>query len=157
MATSSNELNSPNYSILFSMAFELFFVWTRCIHNYTYNQCQLYIFNCMSYVDFNACFFADAFQPMNAALAFRIGLNDCARAIRGKFTLAAELESCSESGPSIWSHLWRYGINAKVKCDIFPQSTMSWCLHSFDTLIFFSYPWVKWYWLIFNICPSYIF
>ena len=30
-------------------------------------------------------FFEDTFQPMNAALTFQIGLNDCARAIRGKF------------------------------------------------------------------------
>ena len=34
-------------------------------------------------------FFAETFQPMNAALTFQIGLNDLARAIRGKFTLAA--------------------------------------------------------------------
>ena len=40
------------------------------------------------FVDFNACFFAETFQPMNAALTFQIGLNDCARAIRGKFTFA---------------------------------------------------------------------
>ena len=30
---------------------------------------------------------------MNAALTFQIGLNDCARAIRGKFTFAGALES----------------------------------------------------------------
>ena len=59
------------------------------------------------YVDFNACFFrgyfsanecscgilthaffADTFQPMNAVVAFQIGLNDSARVIRGKFTFA---------------------------------------------------------------------
>ena len=46
-------------------------------------------FYCMShYVNFNACFFAETFQPMNAALTFQIGLNDSARAIRGKFTFA---------------------------------------------------------------------
>ena len=50
-------------------------------------------FNCMShYVDFNACFFAETFQPMNAALTFQIGLNDSARAIRGKFTFAGAWE-----------------------------------------------------------------
>ena len=31
-------------------------------------------------------FFAETFQPMNAAVTFQIGLNDSARAIRGKFT-----------------------------------------------------------------------
>ena len=29
---------------------------------------------------------------MNAALTFEIGLNDCARAIRGKFTFATDSE-----------------------------------------------------------------
>ena len=38
-------------------------------------------------------FFADTFQPMNAALTFRIDLNDCARAIGGKFTFAGTWES----------------------------------------------------------------
>ena len=38
-------------------------------------------------------FFAETFQPMNAALTFRIGLNDCARAIRGKFTFAGAWEN----------------------------------------------------------------
>ena len=37
-------------------------------------------------------FFAETFQPMNAALTFQIGLNDCARAIRGKFTFAGARE-----------------------------------------------------------------
>ena len=51
-------------------------------------------FNCMShYVDFNACFFAETFQPMNAALTFQIGLYDCALAVRGKFTFAGAWES----------------------------------------------------------------
>ena len=44
------------------------------------------------YVDFNACFFAETFQPMNAAVTFQIGLNDNARAIRGKITFAGALE-----------------------------------------------------------------
>ena len=52
-------------------------------------------FNCMShYVDFNACFFAETFQPMNAAVTFQIGSNDSARAIRGKITFAGAWESC---------------------------------------------------------------
>ena len=38
--------------------------------------------------DFNACFFVETSQPMNAALTFQIGLNDCPRVIRGKFTFA---------------------------------------------------------------------
>ena len=38
-------------------------------------------------------FFAETFQPMNAALTFQIGLNDCALAIRGKFTFAGAWES----------------------------------------------------------------
>ena len=37
-------------------------------------------------------FFAETFQPMNAALTFQIGLNNSARAIRGKFTFAGALE-----------------------------------------------------------------
>ena len=39
-------------------------------------------------VDFDACFFffAETFQPMNAALTFQIGLIDCALVIRGKLT-----------------------------------------------------------------------
>ena len=46
------------------------------------------------YVDFNACFFRGDFQPMNAAVTFQIGLNESARAIRGKFTFAGAWESC---------------------------------------------------------------
>ena len=38
-------------------------------------------------------FFAETFQPMNAALTFQIGLNDCARVIRGKFRFAGASES----------------------------------------------------------------
>ena len=38
-------------------------------------------------------FFADTFQSMNAALIFQIGLNNCARAIQGKFTFAGAMES----------------------------------------------------------------
>ena len=38
-------------------------------------------------------FFAETFQPTNAALTFQIGLNDCARAIRGKFTFACAWKS----------------------------------------------------------------
>ena len=60
----------------------------------TCNQCLVRYFNCLSYyVDFNACFFAETVQPMNAALTFQIGLNDCARAFRGKFTFAGAWES----------------------------------------------------------------
>ena len=39
-------------------------------------------------------FFAETFQPMNAAVTFQIGSNDSARAIRGKFTFAGAWESC---------------------------------------------------------------
>ena len=39
-------------------------------------------------------FFAETFQPMNAAVTFQIGLKDSARAIRGKFTFAGARESC---------------------------------------------------------------
>ena len=46
-------------------------------------------------------FFAETFQPMNAALTFQIGLNDCARAIRGKFTFAGAWESFQR----IWTYL----------------------------------------------------
>ena len=45
------------------------------------------------YVDFNACFFAETNQPMNPALPLQIGLDDCARAIRGKFTFAGSWKS----------------------------------------------------------------
>ena len=38
-------------------------------------------------------FFAETFQPMNAAVIFQIGLNDSARAIRGKFTFTGVWES----------------------------------------------------------------
>ena len=38
-------------------------------------------------------FFAETFQPMNAAVKCQIGLNDSARAIRGKFTFAGAWES----------------------------------------------------------------
>ena len=37
-------------------------------------------------------FFAENFQPMNAALTFQIGLNDSVWAIRGKFTFAGAWE-----------------------------------------------------------------
>ena len=39
-------------------------------------------------------FFAETFQPMNAAVTFQIGLKDSARAIRGKLTFAGARESC---------------------------------------------------------------
>ena len=39
-------------------------------------------------------FFAETFQPMNAAVTFQIGSNYSARAIRGKFTFAGAWESC---------------------------------------------------------------
>ena len=39
-------------------------------------------------------FFAETFQPMNAAVTFQIGLKDSTRAIRGKFTFAGARESC---------------------------------------------------------------
>ena len=39
-------------------------------------------------------FFAETFQPMNAAVTFQIGLKDSARAIRGTFTFAGARESC---------------------------------------------------------------
>ena len=39
-------------------------------------------------------FFAETFQPMNAAVTFQIGLKDSARAIRGKITFAGARESC---------------------------------------------------------------
>ena len=39
-------------------------------------------------------FFAETFQPMNAAVTFQIDLKDSARAIRGKFTFAGARESC---------------------------------------------------------------
>ena len=39
-------------------------------------------------------FFAETFQPMNAAVTFQISLKDSARAIRGKFTFAGARESC---------------------------------------------------------------
>ena len=38
-------------------------------------------------------FFAETFQPMNAAVTFQIGLSDCARAILAKFTFAGAWES----------------------------------------------------------------
>ena len=57
------------------------------------------------YVDFNACFFAVTFQPMNAALTFQIGLNGCARAIRGKFTFAGAWESFQ--GISTYKKMYR--------------------------------------------------
>ena len=41
-------------------------------------------------------FFAETFQPMNAAVTFQIGLNDSTRAIRGKFTFAGTWESFRE-------------------------------------------------------------
>ena len=39
-------------------------------------------------------FFAETFQPMNAAVTFQIGLKDSARAIRGTFTFEGARESC---------------------------------------------------------------
>ena len=48
-------------------------------------------FNCMShYVDFNACFFRGGFSANECSSD--IGLNDSARAIRGKFTFAGSWE-----------------------------------------------------------------
>ena len=35
----------------------------------------------------------ETFQPIKAALTFRIDLNDCTQAIRGKFTFAGTWES----------------------------------------------------------------
>ena len=45
-------------------------------------------------------FFADTFQPMNAAVIFQIGLNDSARAVRGKLRLHVPGEVFRESGPT---------------------------------------------------------
>ena len=57
-------------------------------------------FNCMShYVDFNTCFFAETFQPMNAALTFQIGLYD--ERFEGNLRLQVPGKVSSESGPSI--------------------------------------------------------
>ena len=53
------------------------------------------------YVDLNTRFFAETFQPMNAALTFQIGLNGCARAIQGNLRLQLTWKVSSESGPSI--------------------------------------------------------
>ena len=62
-------------------------------------------FTCMSHhVDFNAAsFFAENFQPMNTALIFQIGLNDCARGIRGNFRefLQVPGKVSSKSGPTL--------------------------------------------------------
>ena len=43
---------------------------------------------------------AETFQPMNAAVTFQIGLNDSARAIRGKFKFEG-LKVFRESGRSV--------------------------------------------------------
>ena len=48
-------------------------------------------------------FFAETFQPMNAAVTFQIGLNDSAGAIRGKFMFAGHGKVFRESGRSIGS------------------------------------------------------
>ena len=52
-------------------------------------------------------FFAETFQPMNAALTFQIGLNDSARAIRGKFTFAGA-----------WEGFWGIRTICKHSCEI---------------------------------------
>ena len=45
-------------------------------------------------------FFAETLQPMNAALTFHIGLNDSARAIRGKLQVHGKV--FGESGQSVY-------------------------------------------------------
>ena len=67
-------------------------MWTRWIHIHIINASFLFLIACHTMWILMHVFFAETFQPMNAALTFQIGLNDCARAILGKFTLAADLE-----------------------------------------------------------------
>ena len=102
------------------------------IDTYTYNQSQLYIFDCMShYVDFKACFFEEIFQPMNAALTFQIGLNDCARANRGKFSLQLTWKDSTESGPSIPStvHFLSFFFEYKEMKLTYPYKGILECVH----------------------------
>ena len=55
-------------------------------------------FNYMShYVDFNACFFAETFQPMNAALTFKI----THKRFEGNLRLQVPGKVSSESGPTV--------------------------------------------------------
>ena len=50
-------------------------------------------------------FFAETFQPMNAAVTFQIGLNESARAIRGKFTFAGAWESCCRMRTEVTAYM----------------------------------------------------
>ena len=70
----------------------------------TYNQCQLYIFNCMSpCVDFNACFFfRGTFQPVNVTLTFQIGLMIAHERFEGNLHLQLTWKVFSESGPRLF-------------------------------------------------------
>ena len=61
-------------------------------------------FNCMShYVDFNECFFAETFTPMNAALTFQIDLNDCLchERVEGNLRFQVHGKVSSEFGPNV--------------------------------------------------------
>ena len=50
-------------------------------------------------------FFAETFQPMNAAVTFQIGLNDSARAIRGKFYVCRCLGKLSGNPDDLYYQL----------------------------------------------------
>ena len=91
-STRSNELNSPNYWILFSMVFELFLCG---FDGYIYILSMLLyiLIVCHTMWILTHAFFAETFQQMNATRTFQIGLNDCTRAIRWKFTFAGAWES----------------------------------------------------------------
>ena len=53
-------------------------------------------------------FFSETFQQMNAALTFQIGLNDCARAIRGKITFARAWESFQRNADKVYGISFKY-------------------------------------------------
>ena len=66
-------------------------MWTRWIH--IINASYIFFIACHTMWILTHAFYAETFQPMNAALTIQIGLTDCARAILRKFTFAADLES----------------------------------------------------------------
>ena len=72
-------------------------------------------------------FFAEFFQPMNAAVTFQIGLNDSARAIRGKFTFAGAWESF-QGIRTVYNGKWYVYVDYSVFTGMF---LLKLCLHEF--------------------------
>ena len=92
-------------------------------------------------------FFAETFQPMNAAVTIQIGLNDSARVVRGKFTFAGAWESF-QGIRTIYNMYSSIGYSAAVYHSLLIAGYLS---HYVDDRIFGAVAMT----IVFGICTSY--